>query len=184
MFATLSRVFPVGPSPAVRIDTFLVGRAYCNAFNFGSDVRGESEGRASRSSGESGHLSPGQLTADRVAAMDFLYNIVVLVHLLAMAAVVGGYVYALKAPRITESMVWGARIVFLSGVAVVGIGEGALDKEYIMAKIAVKLVVALVVVGLAEVARAKQKRDEPAVNLVHAAGGLAIVNVFIAVLWT
>lgn len=119
--------------------------------------------------------------------MDFIYNLVVLVHLLAMALLVGAYVATLKAPRVSEPMVWGARLVFLSGVALMGMREAidSLDKpDLIMAKMIVKLVIALAVVACAEIARAKQKRNEPAVNLVHAAGGLAIINVVIAVLWT
>lgn len=118
--------------------------------------------------------------------MDFLYNIVVLVHLLAMAAVVGAYLMTIKAPYVSEVMVWGARIVLLAGIVIVGLAESvdSLGKDPIMAKIGVKLIIALAVVAFAEIARAKQKRDEPAVNLVHAAGGLAIVNVVIAVLWT
>ena len=118
--------------------------------------------------------------------MNFLYNLVVLVHLLAMATVVGAYAATFKAPRVSEPMVWGARLVFLSGVVIVGLGESvdSLGKDYNMAKIGTKLIIALAVVACAEIARARQKRDEPAVNLVHAAGGLAIVNVVIAVLWS
>ncbi|WP_024793773.1 hypothetical protein [Tomitella biformata] len=118
--------------------------------------------------------------------MDFLYNVVVLVHLLGMAAVVGAYLTTIKAPRVTETMVWGARIVLLAGIIVVGMAESidSLGKDPLMAKIAVKLVIALAVVALAEIARARQKRDEPVPNLVRAAGTLAITNVVIAVLWT
>lgn len=129
---------------------------------------------------------PGVLAADTIAAMDFLYNVVVLVHLLGMAAVVGAYASTFTAPRATELMVWGARVTLLAGIVIVGLGEGvkALDKDYNMAKIGVKLIVALAVVACAEIARARQKRNEPAANLVHVAGGLAVLNVFVAVLWT
>ncbi len=117
--------------------------------------------------------------------MEFVYNVVVLVHLVAMAAIVGGYLTVIKAPRITEVMVWGARIAFLAGIVLVGLGESvdSLGKDYNMGKIGVKLLVGLAVVACAEIARAGQKRSEPVVNLVHAAGGLAIVNVIVAVLW-
>lgn len=118
--------------------------------------------------------------------MEFIYNAMVLVHLLSMALVVGAYVATIRSPRVPESMAWGARILFLSGIVIVGLGESidSLGKDYNMAKIGVKLIIALAVVACVEIARAKQKRNEPAVNLVHVAGGLAIVNVFIAVLWT
>ncbi|QNG18039.1 hypothetical protein G4H71_03930 [Rhodococcus triatomae] len=116
--------------------------------------------------------------------MSVLYNVFVVVHMLGLAALVGGYLAVAKAPRITELVVWGARIQFLSGLILVGLGEGALDKDYDHAKIAVKLVVSLVVVTLAEITRGKQKRDEGNPTMVHVVGGLAVLNVLVAVLWT
>ncbi|AQA22935.1 putative membrane protein [Rhodococcus sp. MTM3W5.2] len=116
--------------------------------------------------------------------MSVVYNVFVAIHLLGMAAIVGGYFAVLAEPRVSEVMVWGARIQFLTGLIIVGIGEGALDKEYITAKIATKLVLSLVVVALAEIGRAKQKRGEANPNLAHAAGVLAIITALIAALWT
>ncbi|MFJ6258511.1 hypothetical protein [Rhodococcus erythropolis] len=116
--------------------------------------------------------------------MSVLYNIFVVIHLLGMAALVGSYFTVLKAPSITEVMVWGARMQFVSGLIIVGLGEGALDMNYIHAKIAVKLVLSLVIVALAEITRAKQKKGQPNPNLVHVVGGLSIVTVFVAALWT
>ncbi|EME25537.1 hypothetical protein [Rhodococcus qingshengii] len=116
--------------------------------------------------------------------MSVLYNIFVVIHLLGMAALVGSYFTVLTAPSITEVMVWGARMQFVSGLIIVGLGEGALDKNYIHAKIAVKLVLSLVIVALAEITRAKQKKGQPNPNLVHVVGGLSIVTVFVAALWT
>ena len=116
--------------------------------------------------------------------MSVLYNVFVVIHLLGMAALVGSYFTVLKAPSITEVMVWGARMQFVSGLIIVGLGEGALDKNYIHAKIAVKLVLSLVIVAVAEISLAKQKKGQPNPNLVHVVGGLSIVTVFVAALWT
>lgn len=118
--------------------------------------------------------------------MSVLYNILVAVHLLGMAAIVGGYLSVLKAPRISEVMVWGARIQLLSGLVLVGLGESvdSLGKDYDHAKIGVKLVISLVIVAVAEIGRARQKRGEGSPNFAHIVGGLAIVNALIAVLWT
>ena len=116
--------------------------------------------------------------------MSVLYNVFVVIHLFGMAALVGSYFTVLKAPSITEVMVWGARMQFVSGLIIVGLGEGALDKNYIHAKIAVKLVLSLVIMALAEITRAKQKKGQPNPNLVHVVGGLSIVTVFVAALWT
>ncbi|TXG91800.1 hypothetical protein DW322_18445 [Rhodococcus rhodnii] len=134
--------------------------------------------------------------------MSFLYSLLVVVHMLGLAALVGGYFAVLKTPRVTEVIVWGARIQFLSGLFLVGLGEAALDKDYNHIKIGVKLLISLIVVALAEVARAKQnKATTPAPGsggtaatataapvavapmLVHAVGILAIVNILVAVIW-
>lgn len=115
--------------------------------------------------------------------MSFLYNIFVVIHLLGMAALVGSYFSVFKAPKITEVMVWGARVQFLSGLVIVGLGEGALDKDYNHTKIAVKLVLSLIIVALAEITRAKQNKGQPNPNLVHAVGALSVVTVFVAALW-
>jgi hypothetical protein len=116
--------------------------------------------------------------------MTVVYNIFVAAHLLGMAALVGGYAAALRAPRITELIVWGARAQLITGLVLVGIGEASLDKDYDHVKIGVKLVISFVVVALAEVERAREKRGDGIVNLVHAVGILAIVNVLVAALWT
>lgn len=115
--------------------------------------------------------------------MDFVYNLVVVSHLLGMAAVVGGYVAS--RPRVSELMVWGARAQLISGVVLVGLAESidSLGKDPNMAKIGTKLVVAVLVAAFAEMGRADAKRGNVVVWKTHAAGVLAIVNVFIAALW-
>ena len=116
--------------------------------------------------------------------MTVLYNVFVAAHLLGMAALVGGYAAVFRAPRVTELIVWGARAQFVTGLILVGIGEGALDKDYVHAKIAVKLIVSLVVVTLAEITRGRERRGRPvSPNMVHLLGGLAIANVLVAAIW-
>ncbi len=115
---------------------------------------------------------------------EFVYNVVVVAHLLGMAAVVGGY--AAGQPRVSEVMVWGARLQLVTGVILVGMAESidSLGKDPDMAKIGVKLVVSVAVAAFAEIGRGRGKRGESLPWLTHAAGLLAIVNVFVAVLWT
>ncbi|MEU0542963.1 hypothetical protein [Nocardia sp. NPDC005978] len=115
--------------------------------------------------------------------MDLVYNLVVVSHLLGMAAVVGGY--AAGRPRVSELMVWGARAQLITGIALVGLAESvdSLGKDPDMAKIGVKLVVAVLVTAFAEMGRADAKRGKAVVWMTHAAGALAIVNVFVAALW-
>ncbi|CAN5537421.1 hypothetical protein BH23ACT6_BH23ACT6_12650 [soil metagenome] len=125
--------------------------------------------------------------------MDSVYDVVVLAHVLGLSALIGGY-FALMwaAPRSANPafvpsvvMVWGARIQLITGLALVGIAEAALDTELNDVKIAAKLVVALVVAAVIESAAGKGRRGRSfAPGMVHAAGVLAIVNATIAVLWT
>ena len=121
--------------------------------------------------------------------MDLLYNLFVVTHMLGLAALVGGYLVA--ATRSAEGlvpntvMVWGARLQLLTGLILTGLASGALeDMEVNNTKIAVKLVVALAVAALTEIAAARARKGTPVgAGMVHAAGVLAIVNVLVASLW-
>ncbi|MVU82669.1 hypothetical protein GPX89_36235 [Nocardia sp. ET3-3] len=115
--------------------------------------------------------------------MTFVYNLVVTAHLLGMAAVVGGYVAS--RPRVSELMVWGARAQIVTGVVLLGMAESihSLGKDPNMAKMIVKLVVAVLVAAFAEMGRADAKRGKEVAWMCEAAGGLAILNVLIAALW-
>lgn len=119
-----------------------------------------------------------------MSVLEFVYNVVVVTHLLGMAAVIGGY--AAGQPKVNEVMVWGARAQLITGIVLVGMAEsiGSLDKDPNMVKIGVKLVISVLVAGFAEVSRADAKRGKDVPWMTHAAGGLAIVNVFVAVLWS
>jgi hypothetical protein len=120
--------------------------------------------------------------------MQTVYDLLLVTHLLGMAALVGGY--AVAATRRSTSlvpntvMVWGARLQVVTGLLLVGVAEGALDGELDNVKIGVKLVVALVVAALVEIAAGRGRRQETgAAGTVHAAGLLGVVNVLVAVLW-
>ncbi|MFN8077806.1 MAG: hypothetical protein U0Q15_20635 [Kineosporiaceae bacterium] len=116
--------------------------------------------------------------------MEFVYDLLVIVHLIGMAAVVGSWMSVVRSPRVVPGMVHGALTQVVSGLALVGLREsGVVDDEGDLdhAKIGVKLLVALVVAGLAWVNRKRADAVPPVV--VHAIGGLALLNVVIAVLW-
>ena len=62
--------------------------------------------------------------------MDTLYELLAVIHLLGMAALVGGWLVSLRADVMNTVMVWGARIQLLTGVLLVGVaemGDGELD---------------------------------------------------------
>lgn len=115
--------------------------------------------------------------------MHFVYELIVALHLLGMAAIVGSYLVVVRAPRFVPGFLHGALTQLVTGLVLVGIREAKiLDDEDPLnhAKIGVKLLIALVVAGLAWVNR---KRNDTSAGVVHAIGGLAVLNVLIAVLW-
>ena len=119
--------------------------------------------------------------------MDFVYNLVVVLHLLGMAALVGGWAaFAAKGLDTVELMSNGARAQVRTGLVLVGMAEGidSLGIDLNHPKIGVKLVVAIAAAACIEIARGRAKRGE-ALNrgLVMAAGGLGVVNVLVAALW-
>lgn len=111
-----------------------------------------------------------------------LYNVLVALHLLGMAAVVGSWFTVLRAPRILPGMAHGAGFQLITGVALVAMREsGAMDGDPLnRAKITAKLGIALIITVLAWVNR---KRDDVPAGVVHTVGGLAVVNVLIAAIW-
>jgi hypothetical protein len=114
--------------------------------------------------------------------MDYVYNALVALHLLGMAAVVGSWFTVIRAPRMLPGMAHGAGFQLITGMALVGLREsGAVDGDPLdRAKIAVKLGVALIITVLAWVNR---KRDDVPAGVVHTVGGLAVVNVLVAAIW-
>ena len=84
--------------------------------------------------------------------MEIVYNLVVVLHLVGMAIIVGGYLAVVRAPKLLPGMWHGALTQLVTGLALVGMREsGAVKGEDPLnhAKIGVKLVVALVVAGFA-----------------------------------
>ena len=113
--------------------------------------------------------------------MDTLYGLLVVTHLLGMAAIVGSWMVAVRSPKVLSPMVYGAAIQLVTGLALVGLAaSGTVDRDVDDAKIAVKLIVALAVAALVVVHQGKRSVSK---RVLHAIGGLAVLNVLIAVLW-
>jgi hypothetical protein len=116
--------------------------------------------------------------------MSIVYHLIVAVHLLGMAAIVGAFLMVLREPRYVPAFLYGAVTQLVSGLALVGIREsGALsDAEPLNhPAVGVKLVVALVVAVLAWTQRSRTTGAPT--GMIHAIGGLAILNVLVAALW-
>lgn len=113
--------------------------------------------------------------------METLKDVVLILHFLGLAAIIGGFLVQTRSAEktIQPAMLHGALTQLVTGVILVGLNE-ALDSDIVYAKIGVKLGIALVVTVLALVNRTKRP---VATGVWAAVGGLAVVNVAVAVLW-
>lgn len=112
--------------------------------------------------------------------MEIAYGVIVVLHLIGMAGVVGGWMSAVRAPRILPAIVYGSILAVLTGLVLVGLSEAVYNEGLNYAKITVKLLVALVIAVLAWVNR---NRDAVPNGLLHLIGLLGLANVSVAVLW-
>ena len=117
--------------------------------------------------------------------MDFLTKLVVALHLLGMAAIVGGWLVARTGKSFPSSIVWGARAQLVTGLILVGLAEANKEPGHSLnyAKIGVKLVVALVVVAMAEIGASRTRKGEKHSTQLDVAGGGAVLNALVAALW-
>lgn len=113
--------------------------------------------------------------------MDALQTVLVIAHFVGMAAIVGGGLeqWPSGKRRISAVMVWGARAQLVTGVLLVGLLQANEPDEANNAKFAVKLLVALVVAGLAEVGFRRTKADRMWAGVLIA----TLINVTVAVAW-
>lgn len=117
--------------------------------------------------------------------MDVLIHLLVGLHIIGIAALLGGFLTQMKAmgqgtARFVPGMLHGAFTMLVTGVALVGLNEA--DGHHVNTiKIGVKLAVLIVILGLVYVQRDEEKVDKRVFGLV---GLLTMVNIFIAVLWT
>ncbi|HEY4577343.1 MAG TPA: hypothetical protein VIG67_05765 [Yaniella sp.] len=119
--------------------------------------------------------------------MDIVYPIFIAIHILSMAAVVGGWLANFKNPTVTKSQWWGALLVVISGIVLFGLAEmtGATQDEPTMRiKLTIKLILGLMVFVTALLGRRKINRgEEISTGLAHATGGTGIIAALVATLW-
>ncbi|MFF9153065.1 hypothetical protein ACF1AB_12655 [Streptomyces sp. NPDC014846] len=117
--------------------------------------------------------------------MDVLIHLFVGLHIIGIAALLGGFLTQMKAmgqgtARFVPGMLHGAATMLVTGVALVGLNQA--DGHHVNTlKIGVKLALLIVILGLVYVKRDEERVDKGLFALV---GALTMANVFIAVLWT
>lgn len=115
--------------------------------------------------------------------MQILYDVLVVVHFLGLAALLGGVIVQLSTTSkvVNGAMLHGGLTQLVTGVGLVGLAEAALPEkaeDLNMAKIGVKLLVLFVIVALCWVNR---NRKEVPTGLWAAIGLLTVANIVIAV---
>lgn len=116
--------------------------------------------------------------------MDVLIHAVVGLHIIGIAALLGGFMTQMKAmgrgeARMVPAMLHGALTMLVTGVALVGLHQ-AQDHTLNTVKLGVKMALLVVILGLVYVKRDDEKVAAPVFGAV---GALTAANVFIAVLW-
>ncbi|RYV52209.1 hypothetical protein [Pengzhenrongella frigida] len=115
--------------------------------------------------------------------MKLVFELLVVLHLLGWAIVLGGTLTNLRTPRIAPGVLHGVLTALVTGIAMVGLASsGVVDESFDNAKIAVKLFVAFVATGL--VLFGVNRPERVTRGLVGAIAGLVVINVSVAVLWS
>lgn len=121
----------------------------------------------------------------RLRAMNVLIRVVLALHIIGIASLLGGFLTQMKAmgagtARFVPAMLHGALTMLVTGVALVGLNQadGASVNNI---KIGVKLLILIVILALVYVKRDEERVDKGAFAAV---GALTAANIFIATLWT
>ena len=115
--------------------------------------------------------------------MDIVFNIVLILHFIGLAGIIGGWLATIKAPHVNKAILHGAILQVVTGLILVVMREFEDGFELNHMKIGIKLLVAIVVLVVAIIGVRREARAQGSTaTLAHVAGVLGIVNVAIAVL--
>ena len=117
--------------------------------------------------------------------MDLLRNILLILHFVGLASLLGGFLVQIKAiiagkGMIVAAMFHGALTQLVTGVLLVGVIEMGALGHIDNTKIGIKLLVLIVITVLVIMNR---KKPSVASWVLWAIGALTLVNIVVAVLW-
>jgi hypothetical protein len=116
--------------------------------------------------------------------MEILKNVILAVHIIGVAGLLGGVLYQIKdmrkgVARVIPAMLHSAWTMLITGLILVGL-QYPLGHDVNNAKIAVKL---LVLIAIIVVALVNRKRESVTTWVLPAIGGLTVLNVVLATVW-
>ncbi|GLZ42478.1 hypothetical protein [Actinokineospora sp. NBRC 105648] len=113
--------------------------------------------------------------------MEFVRHLLVFLHLLGMGVLVGAFLVQRRSPDVVnKGWLHGAGLQLVTGIALMGLSP-LTGAEYNHVKLGVKLVVLVVITGLAFLYTARKQNPG---WLPQALVGLVVLNVGLAVFWT
>ncbi|MDX2026515.1 hypothetical protein [Microcella sp.] len=123
--------------------------------------------------------------------MDVLHSVILVGHFIGLAAIVGPFLMQArwKGQFAFPVVLGGAITQLVTGLTLVGLAEmGGDDDDLNYAKIGVKLTIAVVIFVVALLGFLKQRKTpggggRELLPFFHTAGGLALVNIALAVFW-
>jgi hypothetical protein len=116
--------------------------------------------------------------------MEILKNVILALHIIGVAALLGGVLYQVRAmragtARVLPAMMHGAWTMLVTGILLVGL-QYPLGHDVNNVKVAVKLAVLIAIIVIALVNR---KREAVAGWVLPTIGALTVANVVIATVW-
>ena len=116
--------------------------------------------------------------------MSILFSILVFLHIVGAAMIVGYWIATIKTPTVHPRQRDGAFLQLLTGIAMMGLLPLMPDARPNYFKLGIKFAIGVAVAVLAVIGSRKVKKGEPvSTGLAHGVGGLALVNIAIATLW-
>ena len=118
--------------------------------------------------------------------MDVVFSFLLVAHFIGLAAIVGPFLLQLRKNGYFAigAMLAGAGVQLITGIAMTGLAV-PLDYDLDYAVIITKLVITVLIFVAAFIGnrKAKETNDRSVKPFFHAAGGLALVNIVLAVFW-